>query len=622
MSRRDFNAEDRRPRRFPIGAEVQGATTDFRLWAPAASTVSLLIEEGGALLDVPLLPDGAGYFRAATSAPAGTRYRFRLDEAAYPDPASRFQPEGPHGPSEVVDPTTFKWTDQAWTGVSPDGLVIYEMHVGTFTPEGTWQAAVAHLPALRDLGVSVVEMMPVADFPGRFGWGYDGVDFFAPTRLYGSPDDLRAFIDCAHALGIGIVLDVVYNHAGPDGCWLDRFAPRYFSDTPTEWGRAFNFDGPDSGPVRAFFEANAAYWIDEFHFDGLRLDATQQIFDRSTPHILQTVTAAARLAAGSRSVWVVGENEPQDARLIRPVAEGGYGLDALWNDDYHHAAVVSATGKREAYYTDYVGTPQEFISCARHGFLYQGQWYSWQKQPRGTSTAGLLPRAFVGFLENHDQVANSLDGTRLHVRTPAPRHRALTALTLLGPWTPMLFQGQEFSSSAPFLYFADHASPLCQAVAAGRQEFLRQFPTIVEALRSQKLDAPHDEATFRKSQLDPGERTRHASAWRLHHSLLSLRRLDPAFAGAGRRGVDGATLGPEALVLRYRSSPAGDRLLVVNLGAPLALDVVNEPLLAPPGDRWTILWSSEDVDFGGAGTNGFACGGPWHVPATSAWVLG
>jgi maltooligosyltrehalose trehalohydrolase len=620
MSGAGFTAES--ARRFPIGAEVQGETTDFRLWAPTGTTVTLVIEDGDICRDVPMLPDGEGYLRASTSAPAGTRYRYRLDSGAYPDPASRFQPEGPHGPSQVVDPTTFTWTDQAWTGLSPDGLVIYEMHIGTFTPAGTWRAAVPHLPALQELGVSAIEMMPIADFPGRFGWGYDGVNFFAPTRLYGSPDDLRWFIDRAHALGIGVLLDVVYNHAGPDGCWLDRFASRYFSDTSTEWGRAFNFDGPDSGPVRAFFEANAAYWIDEFHFDGLRYDATQQIFDRSTPHILETLTTAAHAAAGSRRVWCVGENEPQDARLIRPTGEGGCGLDALWNDDFHHAAVVAATGQREAYYTDYFGTAQEFISCARHGFLYQGQWYSWQKQPRGTSTAGLLPRAFVGFLENHDQVANSLDGSRLHTRTPAARYRALTALTLLGPWTPMLFQGQEFSSSAPFLYFADHGAPLCSAVATGRQEFLRQFPTIVEALLTQELDAPHDEGTFRKSKLDHSERERHASAWRLHQSLLSLRRLDRAFADAGRCGVDGATLSREALVLRYRSRATGDRLLVVNLGAPLALDVVDEPLLAPPGQPWAILWSSEDVAFGGAGTDGFACGGPWRVPVDSAWVLG
>src|SRR5581483_1649846 len=271
-------------------------------------------------------------------------------ENTFPDPASRFQPEGPHGPSQVVSSDKFQWTDQGWPGVQLNGQVIYEMHVGTFTDEGTWRSAAERLPELADTGVTVIEMMPVADFPGNFGWGYDGVNLFAPTRLYGSPDDLRDFINQAHAHGIGVILDVVYNHLGPDGCYLSEFSKSYFTDRyENEWGQAINFDGADAGPVREFFATNAAYWIREFHFDGLRLDATQQMFDSSPRHILVEITEAVRNAGGRRSTIMVAENERQHTILARPIEQGGYGIDALWNDDFHHSAVVALTGKREAY---------------------------------------------------------------------------------------------------------------------------------------------------------------------------------------------------------------------------------------------------------------------------------
>jgi maltooligosyltrehalose trehalohydrolase len=263
------------------------------------------------------------------------------------------------------------------------------------------------------VGVTVLEVMPVAEFPGRFGWGYDGVDWFAPTRLYGTPDDFRAFVDRAHALGLGVILDVVYNHLGPDGNFLGRFSPDYFTDRyTTDWGAAINYDGDNAGPVRDFVTANAAYWIDEFHLDGLRLDATQNIYDASDRHILADIGAAARRAAGRRSVILVNENEQQKTRLVRPVDQGGYGLDMLWNDDFHHSGMVALTGRREAYYTDYRGTPQEFVSMAKYGYLYQGQWYKWQQKRRGTPAFGLPPAAFVTFVQNHDQVANSARGVR------------------------------------------------------------------------------------------------------------------------------------------------------------------------------------------------------------------
>ncbi|HEV3470062.1 MAG TPA: alpha-amylase family glycosyl hydrolase, partial [Pyrinomonadaceae bacterium] len=337
-------------RRLPCGAEVSpGGGVHFRVWAPRRSHVEVVIEDGGRAEPVALQAEDGGYFSAhTTKARAGTDYRFRLDGGGelYPDPASRFQPRGPHGPSRVVDPTAFGWTDAAWPGAELRGQVIYEMHVGTFTPEGTWEAARRELRELAGCGVSCVEMMPVADFPGRFGWGYDGVNLFAPTRLYGDPEDLRRFLDEAHRHHIAVVLDVVYNHLGPDGNYLGRFAPEYFSERyRTDWGDALNFDGPGSAHVREFFLSNAAYWVEEFHFDGLRLDATQQIFDASAEHILSAVTRRVREAARGRGTIVVGENEPQHARLLRPAEQGGCGLDALWNDDFHHSAMVALTGR-------------------------------------------------------------------------------------------------------------------------------------------------------------------------------------------------------------------------------------------------------------------------------------
>ena len=302
-------------------------------------------------------------------------YRFRLDgENSYPDPASRFQPEGPHGPSQIVDPAAFGWTDRDWCGIHIEGQVIYEMHVGTFTRQGTWEAAARELETLSASGVTVLEIMPVADFTGSFGWGYDGVNLYAPTRLYGIPDDFRRFVDRAHSTGLAVILDVVYNHFGSDGAYFTEFSDDYFTDRyENEWGRPINFDGKNSAPVREFIIANAGYWIDEFHIDGLRLDATQQIFDATSPHVLAEITRRAREAAHERSIIIVAENEPQHVKLIRPVEQGGYGMDALWNDDFHHTAVVAMTGRNEAYYTDYRGTPQEFVSAVKWGYLYQGQ---------------------------------------------------------------------------------------------------------------------------------------------------------------------------------------------------------------------------------------------------------
>jgi maltooligosyltrehalose trehalohydrolase len=554
---------------------------------------------------------------------AGARYLYRLDSGDQcPDPASRYQPEGPHGPSEVVDPAAFRWTDAHWRGISIKGQVIYEMHLGTFTPEGSWRGAREKLPYLAATGVTVLEIMPVNEFPGRFNWGYDGVQLYAPAHQYGTPDDAREFIDTAHSLGIAVILDVVYNHIGPDGNYLAGFSAGYFTDKyTTDWGAALNFDGEDGKPVRDFFIDNAAYWIAEFHFDGLRLDATQNIYDASEPHILADIAKAARNAARPREVILVAENEPQDARLVHPPGQDGYGLDALWNDDYHHSAMVAMTGHSEAYYSDHRGAPQEFISAAKYGFLYQGQWYGWQGKLRGSPARHLPPAVFVNFIQNHDQIANSALGLRCDRLTDHGTFKAMTALTLLGPATPMLFQGQEFCASAPFLFFADHAAELASQVAEGRAGFLRQFPSVAAPEMTRCLPDPADPGTFERCRLDWSDLDAHASMYALHCDLLKLRKRDAAFSAQEAGALDGAVLGPAAFVLRFFNE-AGDRLLVVNLGMDLTLAPAPEPLLAPPSSAgWKTLWSSEDPAYGGCGTPILDGDHHWRIPGRSAIVL-
>jgi maltooligosyltrehalose trehalohydrolase len=608
-------------RRVPVGVEIGGKNTvHARVWAPTAREVDLVVEGR----QVVLAPEANGYFSVQTEGRTGDRYGFRVNHSdqLYPDPASRFQPDGPHGLSEIIDPDGFGWTDGGWKGVSLEGQVLYELHTGTFTQQGTWTAAAAELEELAHLGITVVELMPVAEFDGRFGWGYDGVDLFAPSHLYGRPDDLRAFVDRAHAVGIGVILDVVYNHLGPVGNYLRVFSGAYFTDRyENEWGDAINFDGDDSGAVREFFIGNAGYWIDEFHLDGLRLDATQEIFDRSSPNVMAEIADRVREKAGTRRTIIVAENERQDTRLVRPPAHGGFGLDALWNDDFHHSAMVAVTGRAEAYYSDMRGTPQELVSAAKYGYLFQGQHYHWQRQSRGTPGLDLAPGQFVGYLQNHDQVANSARGLRGHQVTSAARWRAITAYLLLVPGTPMLFQGQEFSASTPFLYFADHDAELAAAVRKGRAEFLGQFPSVAAYATKQPLDDPAEARTFARCKLDFAERETNAAAYALHRDLLALRRNNAAFRS--QRGVDGAVIARSAFVLRYFADAIDDeRLLVVNLGSDFKRSSIAEPLVAPPADRdWVLEWSSEDPRYGGTGTPNLSILGKWSLPGESAIVL-
>jgi maltooligosyltrehalose trehalohydrolase len=638
---------------YPIGAELVGENqTHFRVWAPKVREVDVVLEnlsEGKPKL-CPLIAEPGGYFSGAVNAGAGTRYRFRVNgaENCYPDPASRFQPGGPHGSSCIVDPRKFRWSDADWPGLKLKGQIFYEMHIGTFTREGTWRAAAEQLPELARIGITVIEMMPVAEFPGRFGWGYDGVDLFAPSHLYGTPDDLRAFVDRAHSLGVGVILDVVYNHFGPDGNYLGIYSDDYLvRGKGHEWGDVINFDGPNSRPVREFFITNGHYWIEEFHFDGFRFDATHAIRDESADYIIGAVGRAAREAAGSRSIILVAENDLQEAKMVRQRSSESRlqathrdaktssdrvnaeletrvdGLDGMWNDDFHHSAIVALTGQNVGYFNDYSGKSQEFISAAKYGFLYQGQALSWRKVLRGTPTFGIPAEAFVCFIENHDQIANTGTGDRSRFQSSPGRYRAITALLLLGPWTPLLFQGEEFGASSPFLFFADVGDAAVRnAIRKGRAELLAPFLSLTEEETLRSLPAPDDPETFSRCKLDFLEREKNRELYNLHIDLLKLRREDSRFRLQSSCGIDGAVIGPASFVLRYFSEANDDRLLLVNLGERQVLNPASEPLLAPaPRCRWEALWSSDSPCYGGAGMAATAAREQWILPGESAVAL-
>src|SRR6266403_3761644 len=535
-------------RRYPIGAELIAPNqAHFRVWAPKAQDVDLVLEESAKKEAMrtfhPLEREDNGYFSGVANVGAGALYRFRVNQAEHfhPDPASRFQPHGPHGSSCVVDPTQFKWTDSEWRGVQMKGQIIYEMHVGIFTKEGTWRAASEQLAELARIGITVVEMMPIADFPGNFGWGYDGVDLFAPFHLY-----------------------------------------------------------------------------------GFRFDATDAIHDKSDEYIIGAVGRAARKAAAPRSIILIAENERQVAKLIRPRSESGDDLDAVWNDDFHHSAVVALTGRREAYYSDFLGTPQEFISAAKYGFLFQGQPYFWQVAPRGTPAFGSPPHAFVAFIETNDQVSNTAAGERLRFQSSPGRYRAMTALLLLGPWTPLLFQGQEFGASTPFIFFTDVGDgQMREAIRKGRFGFLAQFPSLATKEVQERLPVPSDPTSFVSCKLDFSERQKNQELYDLHVDLMRLRREDSRFREQRTNGVDGAVLGPASFLLRYFSEDnRDDRLLVVNFGESRELNPIPEPLLAPPlGLEWETIWSSESARYGGSGTATVATQDNWTLPAEATVAL-
>ena len=611
--------------RLGLGAEVYNDGVRFRLWAPKAQHIEVVLDETSA--SYPLQREADGYFSTfIPDLPVGTLYRYRVNGGqAYPDPCSRFQPHGPHGPSMVVDPYSFSWHDATWPGMRMPGHVIYEMHIGTFTPAGTFDSACAELAELQRIGITLLEVMPVAEFPGRWNWGYDGVDLYAPTHNYGDAHALRRFVDAAHQLGLGVILDVVYNHLGPDGNYLGVFSDAYFTSRyTTDWGAAINYDGVDASQVREFFLRNACYWISEFHLDGLRLDATQNIYDCSTPHILAELSERTRAVAYPRTIVLIAENEPQDVTCITPVQKGGYGLDAIWNDDFHHSARVAFTGRREAYYTDYYGQAQEWLSTIKRGFLYQGQQYQWQQQSRGTVVTDEPASAFIIFTQNHDQIANTLHGERLSQLTSPAHYRAFTALMLLAPQTPMLFMGQEFGATTPFLFFCDYSdNELVKSIHQGRREFLAQFPSYGSPEAQAAVPNPCVSESLTRSRLDLSQRERYAYSYTFHQDLLRLRREDPLIARQARHLLDGAVLGAHTLILRFFShADDEDRLLLVNLDLEFSFQPAPEPLLAPPPAKsWQLVWSSDDPRYGGPGIVHPCQEGSWLFPGANATLL-
>ena len=534
--------------------------TTFAVWAPAAARVDLAL--GDARL--PMRRDDRGWWlREEPAAGHGTDYRFAVDGAEpLPDPRSAWQPHGVHGPSRVVDHGRFRWRDARWQPPPLAAAVFYELHVGTFTPEGTFQAAIDRLEHLQDLGITHVELMPVAEFAGARGWGYDGVDLWAPHHAYGGPEGLKTLVDACHARGLAVVLDVVYNHLGPSGNYLGRFAP-YFSDRHrTPWGAAVNLDGPESDQVRRFFCDNACMWLRDYHLDGLRLDAVHAIVDTSAVHFLEALaTEVEALEAHlGRRLLLIAESDLNDPRLVRPRAAGGYGLDAQWSDDFHHALHAVLTGERDGYYADFGGLAV-LARALTDVWVYDGRYSAFRRRRHGRPPTGLSADRFLGYLQNHDQIGNRALGERTSQLLDLRRLKIAAALVLTAPFVPLLFQGEEWGATAPFQYFTDHdGAELAAAVRAGRREEFAAFGWDPE-----RLPDPQARATFERSKLDWDETGRepHAELLAWYRTLIRLRREQPGLRDGRlervRVRVDDAA---GWLVLER-----GDLVVACNLGA-------------------------------------------------------
>jgi maltooligosyltrehalose trehalohydrolase len=582
-----------------LGASFRGAVTVFRVWAPDAEAVDLVLERPDQPSVHPMVNYADGYFsiRVPHVAP-GDLYRFRVDgRGPFPDPASRWQPQGVHGPSAVVDPAAYSWRDEQWTGIPLKDLVLYELHTGTFTPAGTFRAAEEKLPELVDLGVNAVELMPVADFAGNRNWGYDGVAPFAPARCYGTPDDLRHFVDAAHGLGLAVFIDVVYNHFGPDGAYQGAFSRHYFSQThKSPWGDGINFDGPLSSPVRDYFIENALRWVHEYHADGLRFDATHAIVDDSPRHILASITSSVRasLAGASRHVHLIAEDVNNLALMLKPESQGGWELDALWSDDFHHQMRRALAGDHDGYFQDFDGSAASIAETVRKGWFYCGQHAPYFGGPRGTDPAGIAYPRFVCFIQNHDQIGNRAFGDRLNHKIDLAAYRAASALLLFLPETPLLFMGQEWAASTPFLYFTDHHPELGKLVTEGRRREFSRFTAFSGPASREAIPDPQQAMTFEKSRLLWEERGQepHASVMRLYRDLLRLRRTDPAFQTPGRSAELGVSaLDEETLVLRRESASGEAILAVIRLRGSGAVDLASHPLAG--SQRWRLDWNTE-----------------------------
>jgi maltooligosyltrehalose trehalohydrolase len=589
-----------------LGAQIENTATRFRVWAPESSRVTVVIEAPGlAPREEALEAVGDGFHSALIAdVAAGDQYRYRLDGGApLPDPASRWQPAGVHGPSAVVDWQSFPWTDQAWTGIPLEDTVLYELHVGTFTPEGTFAAAAQRLPYLQDLGVTAVELMPVADFPGRWNWGYDGVAPFAPARCYGQPDDLRRFVDTAHRQGLAVHLDVVYNHLGPDGAYQPSFSPFYFSATHTSpWGKAMNFDGPNSQPVRDYLAQNALHWIHEYHIDGLRLDATHAIVDESPRHILAVLTESVRhsQAGSGRRAQVIAEDHGNLAHMLRPECRGGLGLDGLWSDDFHHQMRRHLAGDADGYFADFGGTTEEIAQTASRGWFYCGQHSGYFGQARGSNPDRVRPSQLVFYLQNHDQIGNRAFGDRLHHQIDPATWRASSTFLLVLPEVPLIFMGQEWAASTPFRYFTDHHADLGRLVRDGRRGEFGRFEAFREPAARERIPDPQAEDTMLASRLDWSELDRepHASARRLYADLLALRRAEPTIGGSAQSRVEIAPADAHSIIVRRRAPGGPDWLVVVRFAGAGTVCLDEYPLAGRPAtDPWALALTTEDTPY-------------------------
>ena len=575
----------------------------FRLFAPDQAEIELVLEGGPAL---PMRADGAGWHELVTDeARIGCRYRFRLgDGTLVPDPASRFQPEDCHGPSEVVDPAAHAWQDGEWTGRPLHEAVIYELHVGAFTRDGTFRAAIERLDHLVELGVTAIELMPVADFPGRWNWGYDGVLLYAPDSSYGRPEDLKALVDAAHARGLMVVLDVIYNHFGPDGNYLGLYAKDFFTERHhTPWGgAAINFDGEQSRPVREFIIQNAIYWVSEFHLDGLRLDAVHAIIDDSAEHLLNELARRVRAAVPRRQVHLMVENEHNDPDLLDRDDEGRpRAFSAQWNDDVHHVLHTATTGEGDAYYAPYLGDTEKLGRALADGFAFQGEVMGYRGSERGKPSGHLPPQAFVAFLQNHDQIGNRAFGDRITDVAPFPAVRAAAAVYLLAPQIPMLFMGEEYATTHPFPFFCDCREDLRDAVRDGRREEFRHFPAFHDQSARLLIPDPTAAETFRSAKLDWAmlDDPYHADWLDWYRRILAVRRAQVTPRLLGMRGDAGryAVLAPSAVEVDWQLADGARLLLVANL---------SEHNLAPvPQAAGQVIWSEGRLDDAGVA--------PWSI---------
>ncbi|MBK1706439.1 malto-oligosyltrehalose trehalohydrolase [Halochromatium glycolicum] len=616
--------------RMPFGAECQtDGSVRFRLWAPAADQVVLRLFDGDEEQDLRMDPAGDGWLELRTDqARPGMRYAFRIagriaservdGQQTVPDPASRFQPSGVHGPSEIIEPNTFRWPDgEPWRGRPWEEAVCYELHIGTFSAEGTFAGALKRLDQLAELGITALELMPVAAFPGQRNWGYDGVLPFAPDASYGRPEDLKALVQAAHDRGLMILLDVVYNHFGPEGNYLHLFAPPFFNERhQTPWGAAINFDGPDSRSVRDFFIQNALYWLEEFRFDGLRLDAVHAIADDSEPDILTELAEAVQEGPGRRrQVHLVLENERNGSRYLARRPSGmPYWYQAQWNDDFHHAAHVLMTGEQDGYYSDYTSEPARLLArCLAEGFAYQGEPSAFRDGARrGEPSAGLPPSAFINLLQNHDQVGNRAFGERIATLAFPEALRALSAVMLLAPSPPLLFMGQEYMTETPFLFFCDFGDDLADSVTDGRRREFQRFERFADPQARESIPDPNDPLTFERCRLpwEALERDARHREWRhFHQELLRLRHREiiPRLAGIEPGQSRFETFATSAVQVQWRLGDGAVLTLTANLSdaerccETLALPRPDEALFLEPtgltealAERrlppWAVAW--------------------------------